>query len=58
MPQLVKGGLVMFRRMFLDNNPRLGEIVFIGFNSVVVKTGIGTTDEKLFVDLDQICRVL
>ena len=56
MPQLEKGGLIMFRRMFLDKNPRLGEIIFIGFNAVVVKLGI--TDEMVFVQLDQICRVL
>jgi len=57
-PQLEKGGKIMFRRMFLDKNPRLGEIVFIGFKSVVIKTGIETAEEMLFVELDQICQVL
>ena len=60
MPQNLKAGdLITFRRMFKDQSPRMGEIIFIGLHSVVVKTGVvGDTGEmKIFVELDHICRV-
>ncbi|MBL7142084.1 MAG: hypothetical protein ISS83_00225 [Candidatus Pacebacteria bacterium] len=61
MPQNLKvGGLATFRRMFTDAHPQIGEVVFIGLESVIVKTGIpGITDEiNLFVPTNQICQVL
>lgn len=59
MPQnLREGGMITFRRMFSDRSPIMGQVIFIGLHSVLVKSGVpGSADEMiLFVDLDHICR--
>ena len=46
-----EGELVMFRRIFKDPFPRMGEILMVGFQSVFVGTAEGI---KLFVPVSDI----